>query len=77
MGKYPLMFSADNLKSHFEEIVSLLWSVGGNLLLNAINLTGRAPLCVPFGEPGMLDGRAGPTNQCRHFIVNSESLFIL
>lgn len=77
MGKSPLMFSADHLKSHFQQIVSLLWSVGGNLLLGTINLTGPAPLCVPFAEPVMLDKRAGPANQCRHFIVSSESSSIL
>lgn len=48
MGKYPLMFSADHLKSHFQQIVSLPWSVGGNLSLGAINLAGPAPLCALF-----------------------------
>lgn len=68
MGKYPLMFSADHLKSHFQQIVSLLWSVGGSLSLRAINLTGPAPLCVPFAEPVMLDkrGRAGQLGQAFH-----------
>ena len=73
MGKYPLMSSADHWKSHFQQIVSLPWSVGGNLLLSAINLTGPAPFRVPFAEPGMLDERAGPANRCRRFIVSSES----
>lgn len=68
MGKYPLMFSADHLKSHFQQIVSLLWSVGGNLSLGAINLAGPAPLCVPFAEPVMLDkrGRVGQSAQTFH-----------
>lgn len=48
MGKYPLMFSADHLKSHFQQIVSLLWSVGGNLSLGAINLKAQLLYVCPL-----------------------------
>lgn len=48
MGKYPLMFSADNVRSHFQQIVSLLRSAGGSLPCGVMNLPGRAPSRGPL-----------------------------
>lgn len=71
MGKYPLMFSADNLKSHFQPIVSLLWSVGGNRhLVPPVSLAGS--LRRALHRACDADKRAELPNQCRRFIDNSE-----
>lgn len=56
MGKYLLMFSADNSKSHFQQIVSPRWSVGGDL--SRWRHESHWPGCFrwPFEELVMLEG---------------------